>query len=306
MLSSLDDKLIHNLDFDELEIGFLYSPTRFEAGEAGRRVVITYCPAKGEVDEIRAHLDKAFSCPPDQNDTVVFEDVLKTVLLQVQHLAGEDKRRFLKATCSGRASIALCVATWVALTWQTEWFDSLCSCVIMQTTTERNQKVAAIKPGSPLPLETGCSTVAFPRRPYLHLGILLAELALARPIRVDNESGELTFYLQEPQPNQTAATRNPGTRQEAVNLLVLLKRIAKETSDLYKAAAAYCFVRDADTQRKRSDGDSPELRVEDFKSCIERLIYPIQVHHKALEEHKRSQQQLYSELEAIVARRTVS
>lgn len=132
-----------------------------------------------------------------------------------------------------RARAALGLATWMALMWNTPWLENLCSCSVRPVKFDESTSVAVLKRTEHEP--DGCCDAEFHRHQHLLLGVVLAEIALARPIcvRRTSDSDKPLFVV-----------FNTGRRDYAENVSsrILLKRVGDAVNSCdYEAAITYCF-----------------------------------------------------------------
>jgi hypothetical protein len=122
----------------------------------------------------------------EDGEKTALQDSLKSTFKRAAFLGAEYRSRFEKHTELRRLDAAVAIATWVIYAWFTTWVDRICSYGIRYTVSLDTNKFPIFRalhhhedqecPGSRVP-RSGIEN-------FMLLGALLAEVALAHPIRV--------------------------------------------------------------------------------------------------------------------------
>jgi hypothetical protein len=217
-----------------------------------------------QLQPIIEHLSKdSKNC--ENCDRAILEKTLKQTLTTLSSMHSRDHRAFCKERGLERLQTALAVATWAMYAWPTAWVKTICSCGIRNALLPGGQRFPVLEEVAHH--EQGCliEEICRPNASrYLLLGVLLAEIALARPIRViedNNDASELFFELHDPR----VVNREPEQHLRRHELLHLMD---KRPLLAFQKAVQYCF------QAWHAETAESNFRVEHLGAFVENIIDP--------------------------------
>ena len=222
-----------DIEFLKLESGFETNAASYRISESLSMDRITGETEFGERLREKEGTDGGFAASSALKRTI--KDLFSCLAQIPPDVDGRDttRKRYVWGTILLRARAALGLANWMALVWNTPWLDSLCSCGVRPVKFEDGTSVAVFTQMEHQP--DGCCDPEFYLHQHLLLGVVLAELALARPVCVRrcSDSGAPNFVV-----------FHTGRRNDAEQLSSrqLIERVgsAANSSD-YEAAIKYCF-----------------------------------------------------------------
>ncbi|KAK5113575.1 hypothetical protein LTR85_010803 [Meristemomyces frigidus] len=194
----------------------------------------------------------------------VVRDTLKTVFKAAVAQTGEDQRRFRKGTDLGRLKAAVAIAAWVIYAWSSAWVDKICSCGIRYADLVGEDRFPMFREVT-VHEDQDCSGSRVPRSKQTQhrlLDVLLAEIALARPIRVHQCIGpDWKFELHGGDDTSLEGTKTITARE-------LLKLMDTSPLRAFQQAVEHCL------NAKSSDVNQLDFRVEDLEAYMDNVIKP--------------------------------
>ena len=197
-------------------------------------------------------------------DRATLEQTLKEILKTLSAMSTEEHRAFCKKRDLERLHTAVAVATWVIYAWPTAWVKMICSCGIRNAVLPGDRRCPVLEEVTDH--DQGC-LVQYACRSnntkYLLLGVLLAEIGLARPIRVfqDDEMSGLSFELYNSSDLNHGLNRRLGKDE-------LLRLMSKRPLLAFQKAVRYLF-------ETRLEGPTEsDFRVEHLGAFVENVLDP--------------------------------
>jgi hypothetical protein len=254
---------------EHLELDFLTHERGLKDGGICTRLVAKY------------HLDLDEEIELDEQtrtDSGLLRDTLRNAFCQIIAAQPNLQIKYRTKTKPERMSAALSIASWATLIGSSEWVMGLCSCNIRHVQFPQTAERVPMFSGRPCLLSWfghECYAQNFRDRPYLLLTVLLAELALAQPIFVDeNESSP--FLLQQ------------GTTDELrIGPVELIKKVYRATSHDYQKAVRYCLQCD-----KQVLGET-ETPGSDIALYTKMIIRPLHAHYERIRAFERRHPRLF-------------
>lgn len=197
------------------------------------------------------------------------------------------KQHVRKALELERAHFALGLSLWFILLWETEWFDHVCSCAFRcllfsdpsngddgKPSRRRQEHVYASsvlqqRQHAPPPKPSCRGQVKLNHRLY-HLGILLAELALATPIH-------LTSDLDQP-------CRPINTVGRPTGQFKRIREIRNHTEIPLQLQGAIEFCLD-EAEEERWSAETKGLAAHRVKDFLEKVVKPVKQYHDVVKEN---------------------
>jgi hypothetical protein len=198
-------------------------------------------------------------------DRAILDMTLKQILRTLSSMPSKDHWAFCKERDVERLQTALAVATWAMYAWPTAWIKTICSCGIRNAVLPGGLRFPVLEDvahhDQGCLIEEACHTNT---SRYLLLGVLLAEIALARPIRViedDNDASRLLFELHDPRVMNRDLIRH--LRKDE-----LLHLMDKRPLLAFQKAVQYCF------EAWLAELAEPSFRVEHLGAFVENILDP--------------------------------
>jgi hypothetical protein len=200
----------------------------------------------------------------EDGEKTILQDTLKSVFKRAVSLSAEDRNRFNKNTELGRLHAAVAITTWVIYAWPTAWIDRICSCGIRYAVMVDTEKFPVFR-GVTHHEDQECPGFQIPRSgidKFILLGVLLAEIALACPIKVfQTPELEWEFGLCE----YLGSNSDRGLRVDKIALLRLLNNLPLRP---FRSAVAYCLGANP-SQAAQSD-----ICAEDVDAYMRHVVTP--------------------------------
>lgn len=153
-----------------------------------------------------------------------------------------------------RTHYALRLANWTMLLMTTPWFGSLCSCFLQSLTDQKGEVLLLLWLEAGAHIERhDCHTSVISNGHLFRLGVILCELAIAKPLVAVSPPSLLRF------PDNSFLDKE--------DVLYLVTRM---TDPVYASVVRYCFEADAKLTARRSKS----LRAQDLSILHQRIIQP--------------------------------
>jgi hypothetical protein len=195
--------------------------------------------------------------------SAVLEETLKVILKNISTLPSDKHRLFCKQSELNRLETAVAVTSWFLYAWPTSWLDRICSCGIRNAMLPDNERFSVFSQVSDH--DQSCPGQCFSRTSgegLAFLGVLLAEIALARPVQVvKDDDSVLLFKIQ-----TTNGSDSP--RVERITQGELLSLISSFPLRPFHRAVQYCL-----DLEHRSD-QCPHPLVEHIAAYVENVLDP--------------------------------
>ena len=199
---------------------------------------------------------------------------------------GDQQKYFRTGTSVDRAKFALCVTTWVILVWGSEWMDYLSSSCVRHVQFPNGDIIATFHQ-QPSHLQDNSSQYQLKNRPYLQLGLFLAELALAEPISIEFDSRMQVRAFRIHRPDATTF--------QSTDRRTFLKHVYRAPSLQYRNAVQYCLTCDDD---RSSQSQTPQLSADIVLQSMKRIVEPLRIYYKVLIRHSRTNESIYASASA--------
>jgi hypothetical protein len=198
-------------------------------------------------------------------DRTILDKTLKQILRTLSSMPSKDHRAFCKERDVERLQTALAVATWAMYAWPTAWVKTICSCGIRNAVLPGGQRFPVLEEVAHHDQECLIKEICHLNTSrYLLLGVLLAEIALARPIRVvedDNDAVGLLFEIHDPRVVNCERIRH-FRRDELLHLMDKRPLLA------FQKAVQYCF------EAWLAETVESNFRVEHLGAFVENILDP--------------------------------
>ena len=282
-------------DREELQVDLLHTPDGFKEDQKGCQQSLA-CYLEEDRDEIQNHIDYQLEQPRQEGCDITLTMTLKYFLSYIAKTPAEEIQRAETGTSHLRAKLALCIATWATLGWHCHWIGDLCSCRIRHAKLGNDQRVPVFSPEHRHePID--CSDPEFHEEPHLLLGLILAELALARPVCARNNPEDVAqrfrvwdYNLQDIKV-LPSARRTDGLRYRDLNNQQIAKEVglwAKAVS--YRECVTYCFNLSQNKSREQPAGVF-------LREYLEMVVEPLHRYYDVIETQRNKQPELYDDVE---------
>jgi hypothetical protein len=220
-----------------LQIDLICTNSRFWTESECYWISASYHFQRRQSIHLTADIQYQLSRMREDGEKAILQDTLKSVFKRAVSLSAEDRSRFNKNTELGRLHAAVAIATWVIYAWPTAWIDRMCSCGIRYAVLVDTEKFPVFR-GVTHHEDQECPGYRIPRsgiEKFMLLGVLLAEIALACPIKVFQtpelgwEFGVYEYH---------GSNSNNGSRIDKIALLGLLNNLPLRP---FRSAVAYCL-----------------------------------------------------------------